>query len=130
MSRNKLYNRSYFTKRLIQSDFQVRRMDINYESDDIRKWTVCVNPSNRMNCYFFNVLVTCYKDDKTKDYTFKFQGQNKEDFTLKTKSMKLIIRIFQKTIQLFDSSKSFNEQENAFNDKHVIELEKEITDNE
>lgn len=129
MSKNKLYNRSYFTKRLVESGFSVQRLNVNYQQDDVRKWTICVNPSKQQN-YNFNVIVTCYKDDKTKAFYFKFQGQNKEDFTLKTKSMKLIIRIFQKTIQLFDSSKSFNEQENAFNDKHVTELEKEITDNE
>ena len=126
MAKNKLYNRSYFTKRLVESGFQVRRLNVNYQPDDVRKWTICVNPLKQQN-YNFNVLVTCYKDDKTKDYTFKFQGQNKEDFCLKTKSMKLIIRIFQKTVQLFDSNKSILEQENAFTNEHVTELEKEIT---
>ena len=130
MSRNKLYNRSYFSKRLIQSGFEVTKLNIQYQKDDYRKWTIVVNPSNKMECYKFNVFVTCYKDDETKDYQFKIQGQNIEDFCLKTKSMKLIIRIFQKTVQLFDSSKSFKEQQNAFNDKHVNQLEKEITENE
>lgn len=127
MSKNKLYNRSYFSKRLAESGFTVQKLNVQYQPDDIRKWTVCVNPAKQQNCYNFNVLVTCYKDDKTKEYTFKFQGQKEEDFCLKTKSMKLIIRIFQKTVQLFDSNKSILEQENAFTNEHVTELEKEIT---
>lgn len=130
MSKNKLYNRSYFTKRLVESGFSVQKLNIIYQLDDIRKWSVIVNPSKQLKCYNFNVLVTCYKDDKTKEFYFKFQGQNKEDFCLKTKSMKLIIRIFQKTVQLFDPNKSILEQENAFNHNTVNQLEEENKEDE
>lgn len=123
MAKNKLYNRSYFSKRLAQSGFNVQRLNVNYQENDVRRWTVCVNPNKQMKCYNFNVLVTCYKDKE--EFYFKFQGQTKEDFTLKTKSMKLIIRIFQKTVQLFDPNKSILEQENAFNNDKVTELEHE-----
>ena len=123
MAKNKLYNRSYFSKRLAESGFNVQRLNVNYQENDVRRWTVCVNPNKQQNCYNFNVLVTCYKDDE--EFYFKFQGQTKEDFCLKTKSMKLIIRIFQKTVQLFDPNKSILEQENAFNNDKVTELEKE-----
>lgn len=122
MSRNKLYNRSYFSKRLIQSGFEVTKLNIQYQKDDYRKWTIVVNPSNKMECYKFNVFVTCYKDDETKDYQFKIQGQNIEDFCLKTKSMKLIIKIFQKTVELFDPNISVIKQKDAFNHNSVNEL--------
>ena len=132
MSKNKLYNRSYFSKRLIQSGFEVTKLDINYQKDDYRKWTIVVNPSTRMKCNRFNTLVTCYKDDETKEYQFKFQGQNIEDFTLKTKSMKLIIKIFQKTVQLFDPNIAIIKQKDAFNHNSAKELEQqeEETQNE
>lgn len=125
MSKNKLYNRSYFSKRLIQSGFEVTKLDIHYQKDDFRKWTIVVNPSSKINCYRFNTLVTCYKDDETKDYQFKFQGQNIEDFTLKTKSMKLIIKIFQKTVELFDPNISVIKQKDAFNHNSLNELTQE-----
>lgn len=125
MSKNKLYNKSYFSKRLIEAGFHVIKLKIPYQKDDYRKWTIIVNPNKRIYNYNFNIFVTCYKDEISKEFSFKFQGQNFEDFILNTKSMKLIIRIFNKTLQLFDKDKSINEQKTAFNKEIVEQLKKE-----
>lgn len=97
MSKNKLYNQSYFCKRLIDEGFDVIRLRIPYENNDLRKWTIIVNKSKIE--YKHNILITCFKDEKTKDFSFKFQGQNLSDFVLPTLTMKLIIDILKKTVE-------------------------------
>lgn len=96
MSKNKLYNLSYFCKRLVEEEFNIIKLPIPYEKDDLRKWTIVVNA--KQNSYKYNILITCFKDEVTKDFSFKFQGQNFEDFILPTLSMKLIIKILKKAM--------------------------------
>lgn len=97
MSKNKLYNQSYFCKRIIEEGFDVIRLNIPYESDDLRKWTIIVNKAKSI--YKHNILITCFKDEQTKEFSFKFQGQNLNDFILPTLTMKLIINILKKTVE-------------------------------
>lgn len=96
MSRNKLYNMSYFCKRLVENGFDVNRLRIPYMSDDIRKWSVVVNKQGSE--YKHNILITCFKNEETKEFIFKFQGQSAEDFMLPTQTMTLIIEILEKAM--------------------------------
>lgn len=98
MSKNKLYTPSYFCKRIIESGFDVTRLNIKYEPDDLRKWSIIVNKSG-IN-YKHNILITCFKDEKTKDFSFKFQGKKFDDFVLPTLTMKLIIDILIKATEI------------------------------
>jgi hypothetical protein len=98
MAKNKLYNQSYFCKRIVEEGFNVIRLKIPYEYDDLRKWTIIVNKQN-IN-YKHNILITCFKDEQTKEFSFKFQGQKFDDFILPTLSMKLIIDILKKTTEI------------------------------
>lgn len=93
MPNNKLYNQSYFVKRLLDAGFYVTRLNIKFEENDFRKWMILVN--DRENPYRFNICITCFKyyeKDQLK-FTFKFQGQKENDFILSTKSMNTIIEI-------------------------------------
>ena len=94
MSRNKLYNQSYFCKRIKDAGFAVMRLNIPYEQDDNRKWTIVVN--SKTNTYKYNILITCFKDNQTKQFVFKFQGQKFEDFLLPTSGMGIIINILKR----------------------------------
>jgi hypothetical protein len=101
MARNKLYNQSYFCKRIIEEGFNIIRLNIPYAIDDLRKWTIVVNKQN--TDYKHNIVITCFKDESTKEFSFKFQGKKFEDFILPTLSMKLIINILKKaTEEIFD----------------------------
>ena len=105
MSKNKLYNQSYFCKRIVEEGFNVIKLRIPYESDDLRKWTIVVNKQNLD--YKHNILITCFKDEETKEFSFKFQGQKFDDFILPTLTMKLIISILKRTME--ESEESSNE---------------------
>jgi hypothetical protein len=98
MSKNKLYTKSYFKKRIVEQGFDVTDLKIQYEVNDLRKWTIIVNKQN-IN-YKHNILITCFKDEQTKEFSFKFQGQKFDDFILPTLSMKLIIDILKKTTEM------------------------------
>ncbi len=94
--KNKLYCRGYFCSRLIDNGFKIIKLDINYEPNDMRKWTIIVN--SKSNKYNFNIFITCFKDDETKEFCFKFQGQREREFILKTMSMEIIIKILKKAM--------------------------------
>jgi hypothetical protein len=97
MSKNKLYNKSYFCKRLVENGFDVTRLNVRYEENDLRKWTVVVNRQGLE--YKHQIFITCFKDEETKEFSFKFQGQSFDDFILPTLTMKLIIDILKKTTE-------------------------------
>lgn len=95
MSKNKLYNQSYFVKRLLDAGFFVTRFNVKFESNDDRKWMILVNAKDSQ--YRHNIIVICFKDEATKDCQFKFQGFNTRDILIKTKSMNIIISLLRKT---------------------------------
>jgi hypothetical protein len=100
MSKNKLYNRSYFCKRLIENGFNILKLNVPYESEDSRKWTIVV--INSKTCeYKHNIFITCFKDEQSKNFSFRFQGKelNAKGFTLNTLSMKIIIEILKRTFE-------------------------------
>jgi hypothetical protein len=97
MAKNKLYTLSYFCKRIVEQGFDVIRLNIPYEKNDLRKWSIVVN-KQRSN-YKMNILITCFKDEQTKEFCFKFQGQRKKEFILETLSMNLIIAILKKAME-------------------------------
>lgn len=122
MSKNKLYTKSYFSKRLKDAGFDVIKLKIPYQNEDNRKWTIIVNPGRKYsNTWKFNVFVTCYKEKDSKDFSFKFQGQDFKDFILETKSMKLIIKIFEKAIEM-------SNKQNVFNKESIEQIKKENKD--
>jgi hypothetical protein len=97
MSKNKLYTKSYFKKRIVEQGFDVIDLKIPYENNDLRKWSLVIN---KTKCnYKMNIIITCFKDENTKEFCFKFQGQRKKEFLLETLSMKLIIDILKKTTE-------------------------------
>lgn len=113
MSKNKLYNQSYFCKRIKDAGFAVMRLNIPYQIDDNRKWTVVVN--SKTNNYKYNILITCFKDNVTKQFTFKFQGQKFEDFLLPTAGMGIIINILKRVFS--DSFKDIEDQNISIENK-------------
>jgi len=99
MPKNKLYNQSYFVKRLVESGFDVKRLNIKFEPDDYRRWMIIVNSRN--DSYKYNICITCFKyvEDGESKFSFKFQGQKLRDFILKTLSMATIIKILSNTFK-------------------------------
>ena len=97
MAKNKLYTLSYFCKRIIEQGFDVIKLNIPYEKNDLRKWTIVVNKSK--SDYKMNILITCFKNEETKEFCFKFQGQRKKEFILETLTMNLIIEILKKAME-------------------------------
>lgn len=99
MSKNKLYNQSYFVKRLLDAGFTVKRLNIHFEDNDSRKWMILVNDRN--NPYQFNICITCFKyyENGELKFTFKFQGQKEADFIFKTMTMNTIISILNSTFR-------------------------------
>lgn len=94
MGRNKLYTCSYFSKRLVDSGFDVDKLDIKYQANDPRKWTLVVNKQKSKKK--MNIVITCFKDEQTKQFAFKFQGQRKKQFLLQTMTMTMIIDILKR----------------------------------
>jgi hypothetical protein len=113
MSKNKLYNQSYFVKRILDAGFFVTRLNIKFEKDDYRRWMILVNSKNVS--YKFNICITCFKKINSSNFEFKFQGQNNRDFYLSTKSMSTIINILNQVIK--------EKEKNYFNN-HMEEDEK------
>ena len=99
MAKNKLYNQSYFVKRLVESGFDVKRLNIKFEDDDYRRWIILVN--SRDTSYRYNICITCFKyiENDEKKFSFKFQGQKNRDFILNTLSMSTIIKILRSTFK-------------------------------
>lgn len=97
MSKNKLYNQSYFVKRLLDAGFFVKRIPIHFEEEDFRRWIIIVN--DKAIKYNFNIFITCFKyyENNELKYTFKFQGQKEQEFILSTKSMNTVISILRDT---------------------------------
>ena len=50
-----------------------------------------------------NVLITCFKNETTKDFEFQFQGQRKKAFFLNTLTMNMIIDILKKAMESIDT---------------------------
>ena len=111
MSKNKLYNQSYFVKRLLDAGFSVVRLNIKFEDDDARRWMILVN--DRENSYKFNICITCFKyiENNELKFTFKFQGQKEADFLFKTMSMNTIISILNSTFKKFKNLKDADTNE-------------------
>lgn len=115
MSRNKLYNQSYFVKRILDAGFFVTRMNIKFEKDDHRRWMILVNSKNIP--YKFNICITCFKQSDSNEFEFKFQGQNNRDFSLSTKSMSTIISILNKVIKEKESIYFKNQNGDVINEQ-------------
>ena len=109
MAKNKLYTLSYFKKRIIEHGFDVTKLNIQYESNDLRKWTIVVN-KHKSN-YKMNILITCFKNEKTKEFSFKFQGQRQKEFILETLTMNLIIEILKKAMESVESKEEKNNEQ-------------------
>lgn len=107
MAKNKLYTLSYFCKRIIEQGFDVIKLNIPYEKNDLRKWTIVVN--KHKSDYKMNILITCFKNEETKEFCFKFQGQRKKEFILETLTMNLIIEILKKAMEASNEEESINE---------------------
>ena len=109
MEKNKLYTCSYFCKRIIEQGFDVIRLNIPYEKNDLRKWSIVVN--KKKASYKMNVMITCFKNEETKNFEFQFQGQRKKAFFLSTLTMNMIIDILKKAMESIDEVTPENKKE-------------------
>lgn len=107
MSKNKLYNQSYFVKRILDAGYAVNRLNVKFEADDSRRWMILIN-SKRIN-YKHNICITCFKNKE--EFCFKFQGQAQRDFILNTKSMNTIIEILNDVIGMKEHEESEEKHE-------------------
>ena len=83
--KNKLYTRSYVVKRLKENNIRINILDVKYIKNDIRYWTVLVNPS------YENIFLTCCLNQNNKeDYYFKLHSF-KNTITIKTKSVRILV---------------------------------------
>ena len=89
MSNNKLYNRSYFCKRLREAGIENDTL-IVYDTGESRmpesperKWTVVCRPAS--------VLVTCYRKDE--DFWFRLETADSWNTIVRTQSMKVVAGI-------------------------------------
>ena len=46
--KNKLYCKGYFCSRLTDNGFAITKLNIPYEKDDLRRWSIIVNSKERM----------------------------------------------------------------------------------
>lgn len=102
MSKNKLYNQSYFIKRILEAGYSVTKLNVKFESDDPRRWMILIN-SKKID-YKFNICVTCFKNPSSNEFAFKLQGQSFRDFFLNTMSMTTIINILDNVIKEKENS--------------------------
>lgn len=110
MSKNKLYNQSYFVKRVLDAGFDVYRLPIKFEEDDQRRWMIIVN--SKKIPYKANICITCFKNHGQNDFSFKMQGQSERDFTLKTLSMMTVINLLNEAIKDKENGYFINKGDN------------------
>ena len=89
--KNNLYTKSYFIKRLKDKQLFVVPL-IDYPQNDIRKWTINIEPKN------YNILCTCIKES-SKNFWFKFDCQQKNNIIVNTKSMETITQVIEDLIE-------------------------------
>ena len=82
-SKNRLYTKSYFLKRLRDKAFVCRSVDVRFAENDERKWMIVVDPEKT------TIVVTCYKRTPT-DFHFKIVTSRAET-RVKTESMECMI---------------------------------------
>ena len=89
MANNKLYNRSYFCKRLREAGIENDTL-IVYDTAEVRmpdsperRWTVVCRPAS--------VLVTCYR--KGEDFWFRLETADSWNTIVRTQSMKVMAGI-------------------------------------
>ena len=99
-SKNRLYTRSYFVKRLIDEKITCRSLIDNFVETDVRRWSVLIYPNQ------YNILCTCYKRSAD-DYWFKFDTEKKSNMQVKTQSMNVIIQFIQDYV---NENKKINEE--------------------
>lgn len=93
MSKNNLYTQSYFVKRLVEAGFDVKRLNIEFETKDTRKWTILVNFKDvPQKC---NIIITCIKNS-TDDFFFKLMTIDSIEFCIRTMSMEIVIEQLKK----------------------------------
>ena len=56
-------------------------------------------------------IITCFKNEITKEFSFKFQGQRQKEFILETLTMNLIIEILKKAMESVESKEEKNNEQ-------------------
>jgi len=85
---NKLYTKSYFKKRLIESNYFVTDINIHFDNNDDRKWVLLLNKKNHIEKN--NILITCFYKSPIY-YWFEIQTKKVSNYKIFTKSMNVII---------------------------------------
>lgn len=82
MAKNNLYTKSYLNKRLIESGFNTAPSIDRYPNDDIRQWTIIVDPGIKEGRA--NILLTCFKESPD---NFWFVANTKRNLGLKISTL-------------------------------------------
>ena len=82
-SKNKIYTKSYFKKRLLEAGFTIKDPEINYDLIESRYWSLVVDVGRK------NIFVTCYRVSFD-NFWFNFSSEKVSNFKIYTKSMEVI----------------------------------------
>ena len=88
--KNKLYTKSYLTKRLIEKGFNVAKLIDKYAENDIRQWSIIVDPGiieGRSN-----IILTCFKLNPD-DFWFVLNTQRGIGIKVSTLSIDILSEI-------------------------------------
>lgn len=102
-TKNSIYTKGYFIKRLIEFRYFVYRVVDRYPDDDDRYWTVYVR-----NAEGNIAIITCVKQSAEQFY-FRISGPNDSNIKLETLSMNIVAETIE---NLFDGV-----------DKYYVKLE-------
>jgi hypothetical protein len=84
--KNKLYTKSYFSKRIKEKGFKCEVIYDSYNPKGIRYWTVIVDSGGR------DIMITCVKKSPT-EYYFLGSLDSVNNYVLNTHSMDVIINL-------------------------------------
>jgi hypothetical protein len=96
MAKNKLYTKSYLTKRLIESKLNVAKLIDKYSDNDIRQWTIIIDPGIKANRA--NILLTCFKESPD-NFWFVANSQRGIGSKIKTLSVDVLVEILMDIIK-------------------------------
>ena len=96
MAKNKLYTKSYLTKRLIDFGLNVSKLIDSYPEDDIRQWSIIVDPGIKDGRS--NIILTCFKTSP-EDFWFVSNSQYGVGAKIKTLSVNVLADILRDLIK-------------------------------
>lgn len=98
-TKNSIYTKGYFVKRLIEFGYWVTRVVDRFPDDDNRYWTVVVREAEG------NIaIITCVKPENDHFY-FRISGPNDSNIKLETLSMNIVAETIENLFNGIDKLK-------------------------